>query len=68
MADEATVALVRPLAEHYDDCTIAAILAKQKRRTAIGLPFTRARVAILRAGHDITVYQAPTRCRNRLRR
>jgi uncharacterized protein YqjF (DUF2071 family) len=68
VADEATVALVRPLAEHYDDCTIAAILAKQKRRTAIGLPFTRARVAILRAGHDITVYQAPTRCRNRLRR
>ena len=59
MTDEATVALVRRLAEHYDDRTIAAILAKQKRRTATGLPFTRARVAILRAGHDIPVYQLP---------
>ena len=60
VTDEATVALVRRLAEHYDDRTIAAILAKQKRRTATGLPFTRARVAILRAGHDIPVYQPPT--------
>ena len=60
MTDEATVALVRRLAEHYDDRTIAAILAKQKRRTATGLPFTRARVAILRAGHDIPVYQPST--------
>ena len=60
VTDEATVALVRRLAEHYDDRTIAAILAKQKRRTATGLPFTRARVAILRAGHDIPVYQAPS--------
>ena len=42
VTDEATVALVRRLAEHYDDRTIAAILAKQKRRTATGLPFTRA--------------------------
>src|SRR6185295_7261149 len=39
VTDEATVALVRRLAEHYDDRTIAAILAKQKRRTATGLPF-----------------------------
>jgi hypothetical protein len=57
VTDEATVTLVRRLAEHYDDRTIAAILAKQKRRTATGLPFTRARVAILRAGHDIPGYQ-----------
>ena len=57
VTDEATVALVRRLAEHYHDRTIAAILAKQKRRTATGLPFTRARVAILLAGHDIPVYQ-----------
>jgi predicted DNA-binding transcriptional regulator AlpA len=60
VTDEATVALVRRLAEHYDDRTIAAILAKQKRRTATGLPFTRARVAILRAGHNIPVYQPST--------
>ena len=59
ITDEDTVALVRRLAQHYDDRTIAAILAKQKRRTATGLPFTRARVAILRADHAIPVYQPP---------
>jgi hypothetical protein len=40
VTDEATAALVHRLAEHYDDRTIAAILAKQKRCTATGLPFT----------------------------
>ena len=59
VTDEDTIALVRRLAQHYDDRTIAAILAKQKRRTATGLPFTRARVAILRANHAIPVYQPP---------
>ena len=59
VTDEQTVALVRRLAAHYDDRAIAAILAKQKRRTATGLPFTRARVAILRANHAIPVYQPP---------
>jgi excisionase family DNA binding protein len=59
VTDEDTIALVRRLAQHYNDQTIAAILAKQKRRTATGLPFTRARVAILRAGHNIPVYQPP---------
>ena len=59
VTDEATVALVRRLAEHYDDRTIAAILAKQRRRTATALPFTRARVAILRANNGIPVYQRP---------
>jgi excisionase family DNA binding protein len=59
VTDEQTIALVRRLAQHYNDQTIAAILAKQKRRTATGLPFTRARVAILRAGHNIPVYQPP---------
>ena len=61
VTDEGTVALVRRLAEHYNDQAIAAILAKQKRRTATGLPFTRARVAILRANHHISVYQPPPR-------
>ena len=61
VTDEATVGPgAPPRAQHYDDRTIAAILAKQKRRTATGLPFTRARVAILRAGHNIPVYQPPT--------
>jgi excisionase family DNA binding protein len=60
VTDEDTIALVRRLAQHYNDQTIAAILAKQKRRTATGLPFTRARVAILRADHGIPVYQPPS--------
>jgi len=59
VTNEDTIALVRRLAQHYDDRTIAAILSKQKRRTATGLPFTRARVAILRADHAIPVYQPP---------
>lgn len=57
--DEDTIALIRRLAEHYNDQTIAAILAKQKRRTGTGLPFTRARVATLRAQHHIPTYQSP---------
>jgi len=61
VTDEDTIALVRRLAQHYKDQAIAAILAKQKRRTATGLPFTRARVAILRANHNIPVYQPPPR-------
>ncbi|MGH2762385.1 MAG: hypothetical protein ACRDLD_07370 [Thermoleophilaceae bacterium] len=36
---EDTVALVRRLAAHYDDKTIALVLANQKRRTATGLRF-----------------------------
>ena len=59
VTDEDIIALVRRLAQHYDDRAIAVILAKQKRRTATGLPFTRARVAILRANHGIAVYQPP---------
>jgi excisionase family DNA binding protein len=59
VTDEETIALVRRLAQHCDDRTIAAILAKQRRRTATGLSFTRARVAILRTNHDIPVYQQP---------
>lgn len=50
---EETIALIRRLAEHYDDRTIAAILAKQKRRTATGLTWTRPWVATLRAHYNI---------------
>jgi hypothetical protein len=50
---------VRRLAEHYDDRTIAVILAKQKRRTATGLTWTRPRVATLRANYGIPAYQPP---------
>jgi DNA invertase Pin-like site-specific DNA recombinase len=51
--DEDTVALVRRLAVHYDDRTIAVILSRQRRRTATGLPFTKTRVTSLRHTYDI---------------
>ncbi|MGH3951947.1 MAG: helix-turn-helix domain-containing protein, partial [Pseudonocardiaceae bacterium] len=54
--DEDTVTLIRRLAEHYDDATIAAILARQHRRTATGLRFTRQRVGNTRASHQIPCF------------
>jgi DNA invertase Pin-like site-specific DNA recombinase len=51
--DEDTVELVRRLAVHYDDIQIALILSRQHRCTGSGLPFTRARVASLRASRGI---------------
>jgi excisionase family DNA binding protein len=51
--DEDTVTLIRRLAAHYDDATIAAILARQHRRTATGLRFTRQRVCNTRASNQI---------------
>jgi DNA invertase Pin-like site-specific DNA recombinase len=52
---EEVVDLVRRLAERYDDTTIAAILGKQHRRTATGLPWTRARVTSLRFQYRIPI-------------
>jgi predicted DNA-binding transcriptional regulator AlpA len=54
---EDLIDLVRRLAASYDDKTIAAVLGKQHRRTATGLPWTRARVATLRAQHHIPACQ-----------
>lgn len=54
--DEETVALVRRLACHYDDATIAAILSRQKRRTGTGRPFTKARVKSLRQSRGIAAF------------
>jgi excisionase family DNA binding protein len=51
--DEDTVDLVRRLAAHYDDRTIAVILSRQKRRTGTGLPFSQRRVATLRVSRGI---------------
>ncbi len=67
---EDTIALVQRLAEHYNDQAIAAaILAKQKRRTATGLTFTRARVATLRPPRHPRLSAArPARCRTDRRR
>lgn len=54
--DEDTVELVRRLALHYDDRTIAMILSRQKRKTATGLSFTQARVNSLRQSYGIAVF------------
>jgi predicted DNA-binding transcriptional regulator AlpA len=54
---EDTVALVRRLAEHYDDTTIAMILSKQRRRTATGLGWTKTRVTSLPISHAIDAYE-----------
>ena len=55
--DEDTVDLVRRLAAHYDDGMIAPILARQHRRTASGLQFTRARVQSLRFANQIPAFR-----------
>jgi DNA invertase Pin-like site-specific DNA recombinase/predicted DNA-binding transcriptional regulator AlpA len=56
---EDTVALVRRLAEHYDDKTIALILSKQRRRTGTGLTWTKTRVKALRVSRGIPAFQPP---------
>jgi DNA invertase Pin-like site-specific DNA recombinase len=55
--DEDTVALMRRLAVHYPDATIAGILNRQGRRTATGERFTRGRVSSLRASWAIARHQ-----------
>jgi hypothetical protein len=57
--DEDTVQLVRRLAAHYEDKTIAQILSQQRRRTGTGLPFTKSRVHSLRVSRGISAYQPP---------
>jgi DNA invertase Pin-like site-specific DNA recombinase len=56
---EDTINLVRRLAQHYDDTTIAQILGQQNRRTATGLPFRKTHVTALRTYHGIPGYQTP---------
>jgi predicted DNA-binding transcriptional regulator AlpA len=56
VTDDEIVELVRRLATHYDDATIAGILARQHRRTATGLPFTADRVRQLRGARHIPAY------------
>jgi predicted DNA-binding transcriptional regulator AlpA len=57
---EDTLALVRRLAAHYDDKTIALILSKQRRHTATGLGWTKTRVKSLRVSHGIPAYEPET--------
>jgi predicted DNA-binding transcriptional regulator AlpA len=55
--DEDTVDLVRRLAAHYPDATIAGILNRQHRETARGLSFTASRVQSLRHNRHIACHQ-----------
>jgi DNA invertase Pin-like site-specific DNA recombinase len=60
---EDTIDLLRRLAVHYPDATIAGILNRQHRRTARDLSFTAGRVQSLRHHHKIPCHQpgnAPT--------
>jgi len=55
--DEGTVDLIRRLAIHYPDATIAGILNRQHRTTARGMSFTASRVQSLRHHWKIPCYQ-----------
>jgi DNA invertase Pin-like site-specific DNA recombinase len=57
--DEDTIALIRRLAVHYPDATIAGILNRQGRRSARGLRFTATIVQGLRHHWHIDRYQPP---------
>jgi DNA invertase Pin-like site-specific DNA recombinase len=48
-----TIEIVKRLAAHYDDATIARLLARQHRSTATGLPFTKDRVHHIRRKYGI---------------
>jgi len=54
---EDTISLIRRLAVHYPDATIAGILSRQHRTTARGLSFTASRVASLRTHWHIPCHQ-----------
>ena len=61
---EDTIDLLRRLAAHYPDATIAGILNRQGRRTARGMSFTASRVQSLRHHWKIPCHQpgdAPTK-------
>lgn len=56
--DEDTIGLVRRLALHHDDGTIAGILNKQQRTSARGLRFTQGLVGNLRRHWNIPRFEA----------
>jgi len=57
--DEDTIELLRRLAVHYDDATVAGILNRQGRRSATGEPFTAIIVGGLRRYRGIPPHQPP---------
>ncbi|MGH9028584.1 MAG: recombinase family protein, partial [Acidimicrobiales bacterium] len=56
-----TVEIIRRLAPHYSDATIARLLARQGRPTATGEPFTAERVAHVRRKWGIDGHQVHER-------
>jgi DNA invertase Pin-like site-specific DNA recombinase len=58
--DEDTIALLRRLAVHYDDATIAGILNRQGRRSATGERFTAIIIGGLRRYRGIPAHTPPT--------
>ena len=54
--DESTFELVRNLARHYNDRTVARVLNQQGRRTAHGLVFTKDLIFNLRQYHGIPAF------------
>ena len=58
--DEDTIALLRRLAAHYDDATIAGILNRQGRRSATGERFTAIIVGGLRRYRGIPAHRPPS--------
>ncbi len=57
--DEDTIALLKRLAVHYDDATIAGILNRQGRRSARGERFTAIIVGGLRRYRNIPAHKPP---------
>jgi hypothetical protein len=55
--DEDTMSLLRRLAAHYHDDTIAGILNRQGRKTAYGERFTAQQVGSLRRYHEIPGFE-----------
>jgi len=58
--DADTVELIRQLARHYNDTTIAQILSRQGHRTGTGLPFTKSRVNSVRNARGIAPFTPDT--------
>jgi hypothetical protein len=59
--EEEIVEIIRRLAEHYSDATIARLLARQARPTAAGQPFTAERVVNVRRKWNIPGHQVHER-------
>jgi transposase len=59
--DEDTIALVRRLAQHHSEATIAGILNKQGRTTAYGLRFDQNHVGNLRRHWNIPRFEPPAK-------